>query len=100
MMMPERILARLQALCSDTPALERLVLFGSRAKGTHKYNSDIDLAAYWNGKPPADFHSRVDDAVELYSFDLVDANAVANPLLREEIEKYGVVLYEKERQEE
>lgn len=36
--------ADIVALCERTPGLERLWLFGSRALGTHRERSDIDLA--------------------------------------------------------
>lgn len=38
-------LAAIRALCARTPGLQRLWLFGSRAAGTHRDRSDIDLAA-------------------------------------------------------
>lgn len=39
-------LLRITETLARFPAVERAVLFGSRAKGTHKLGSDIDLALY------------------------------------------------------
>ncbi len=38
-------LAAMRRLCERTPGLERLWLFGSRARGDHRARSDIDLVA-------------------------------------------------------
>lgn len=40
----EAALARIREVLSRVPSLERALLFGSRAKGTHRPGSDIDLA--------------------------------------------------------
>ena len=37
-------LDQIRRVLAETPHLERAVLFGSRAKGTHKPGSDVDLA--------------------------------------------------------
>ena len=38
-------LAAIRALCAQTPGLDRLWIFGSRARGDHRQRSDIDLVA-------------------------------------------------------
>jgi type III restriction enzyme len=38
-------LAEIRRLCEHTPGLERLWIFGSRARGDHRQRSDIDLVA-------------------------------------------------------
>ena len=77
-----------------TYGAERLVLFGSRARRTHDEKSDIDLAVY--GCPQfRDFSFAVDEDVEtLLSFDLVHMDGTVSPVLRAEIERDGVILYE------
>lgn len=74
--------------------IEKVILFGSRAKGTHTERSDIDLAVlggdvdgfYWDLKEKT--HS-------LLMFDVVDLNQPITDALRKEITKDGVILYEK-----
>jgi predicted nucleotidyltransferase len=78
--------------------IEKVLLFGSRAKGTFKEGSDIDFALV--GK---DLNllvlSRLDlmiDELNLpYSFDLVIFDRIDNTDLVEHIERVGIVLYEK-----
>jgi len=76
----------------------RVVLYGSRARGDARENSDYDLAFVF---PPAQhgkwvrFLADLDDApVTLLPVDLLDWNEASEPL-REEIRKEGITLYER-----
>ena len=40
----QQTVAQITRVLTEFPDVERAVLFGSRAKGTHKRGSDIDLA--------------------------------------------------------
>ena len=74
--------------------IEKVVLFGSRAKGTNSKISDIDLAVY--GGNAAMFSLDVEEEVRtLLMFDVVDMSRKVSEDLRSEIDKYGVVIYEK-----
>ena len=82
------------------PEVEKLVLYGSRAKGRFDRLSDIDLALYGQDvteRIAARFKDVLVDGLNLgYEVDVVAPDHLPNPRLVEEIEKYGVVLYEKE----
>lgn len=90
-----------QDLCAiaDKYHIKKIVLFGSRARKNNHAHSDIDLAVY--GITSAAQYLDFQDAVEgqihtLLQFDLVDMEAVSvSDALRDEIQKDGVVLYEK-----
>ncbi len=73
----------------------RVVLFGSRAKGTAKKYSDVDLALVGKRRMAADTAAALAEALEdsdlPYTVDVVDFNQ-AQPTLRQQIEKYGVEL--------
>lgn len=79
------------------PAVDRIVLFGSRARGRHDERADIDLAVLC---PRADLKewttvwNIVEEAPTLLSIDLVRLDEVGEEL-RREIEQEGVVLYER-----
>ena len=74
--------------------VEKLILFGSRARGDNRERSDIDLAA--RGGNVIEFSLSLDDEVRtLLMFDVVNLDKPVQPELVEEIEKDGVVLYEK-----
>ena len=73
---------------------ERLVIFGSRARGDYKERSDIDIAVY--GGNAENFSLDVDEFVPtLLKFDVVNMNKPVQKELRDSIEKEGVVIYEK-----
>lgn len=74
----------------------RLVLFGSRAKGTFTEKSDIDLAIY--GGDINRFVAKLDeDAPTLLSFDFIELTSSVSDELRDRIQEEGVVLYEQMR---
>lgn len=72
--------------------LSRVVLFGSRARGTNRERSDVDLAV--TGKNVADFQFMLEDEADsLLSFDVVDMGSVVSQKLKQNIEREGVCLY-------
>lgn len=74
--------------------VEKVLLFGSRARGDFKRTSDIDLAV--SGGDFDRFALDVDEeTTTLLMFDIIDLDREMQPELRESIEKEGVVLYEK-----
>ena len=75
---------------------DKIVLFGSRARGDHRERSDIDLAVY--GMPESSralFWSELDDLPTLIDFDIVHVTKATDPKLLRNIEKDGVVLMNK-----
>lgn len=80
---------------AEAASVKKLVLFGSRARGTNTARSDIDLAVYGG-----DFDRFYDDIQEktwsLLSFDLIDMDQMVSDDLRKEIQKDGVTIYEKD----
>lgn len=75
---------------------KKVVLFGSRARGTHQEKSDIDLAIY--GCREFDkLKDKLDEELwSLLELDVVNMDAVyVSEELKQEIERDGVVLYEK-----
>lgn len=73
--------------------ISKVILFGSRARGTNGERSDIDLAV--KGGNVFDFYSDLEEyARTLLMFDVADLDK-ATEQLKEEIERDGVVIYEK-----
>ena len=91
--LPDRIMRELSSF-SQKHSIKKIILFGSRARGTNTERSDIDIAVYGG-----DFDSFYWDVKEkthsLLMFDIVQADAPISAELKEEIEKDGVVIYEK-----
>ena len=73
--------------------VKKVILFGSRARGTNSERSDIDLAI--SGGNALDFYCDVEEkAHTLLMFDVVDLDKGISEELQAEIKKDGVILYE------
>lgn len=74
--------------------IEKVILFGSRARGDYKERSDIDLAI--SGGDIVRFSLDVDEQTHtLLKFDFVNMNRSVQEELLESIKREGVVIYEK-----
>lgn len=74
--------------------IEKVILFGSRARGDYKRTSDIDLAVKGGDIPR--FSLDVDEETStLLKYDIVDLDGHVQQELLESIENEGRVLYEK-----
>ena len=74
--------------------IEKIILFGSRARGDHKEKSDIDIAAV--GSMCEKFALEIDEKCPtLLKFDIVDMNKPVSEELKDSIEKEGIIIYEK-----
>ena len=74
--------------------VEKLYLFGSRARGDYKERSDIDLA-FIGGDASRFILAMDEDTYTLLSFDVVDLGKPVQEELLESIRREGVLLYEK-----
>ena len=73
--------------------VQKLILFGSRARGTNRERSDIDLAA--QGGDIFNFAEAVDEKVNtLLSFDVVNLTGNIDDDFKAEIARDGIILYE------
>jgi predicted nucleotidyltransferase len=73
--------------------IKKIVLFGSRARGTNNERSDIDIAV--SGGDFSTFYVDVDEEVEtLLMFDVVNLESKISDELGEDIKRDGVVIYE------
>lgn len=73
--------------------IKKVILFGSRARGTNTERSDIDLAV--SGGNILDFYYDVEEETwTLLLFDVVNLDKNISEELKFEIAKDGVVLYE------
>lgn len=73
--------------------VHKVILFGSRARGTFRRDSDIDLAV--SGGNADLFRLAVEEETDtLLTYDVVDLDRTSNEELLDVIRKEGVVLYE------
>lgn len=89
----DELYAKLAALAAQYGA-QRLVLYGSRARGDFHDRSDIDLAVY--GMPEnqrGGFSMETEDLPTLLKLDIVHVSQGMDPAFLKKIEEDGVTLY-------
>ena len=93
----ERDLFHIRAAAAEHPEIDEVVLFGSRAKGTHQQGSDVDLSIKGKGITHTTVLRLLDSLNEErpipYFFDVVDYNGLGDEPLREHIDRVGIVLF-------
>ena len=90
---PERVWQQILSL-AEKNGICKMILFGSRARGTNGERSDIDLAV--SGGNPLNFYYDLEEEVwTLLFFDVVDLDKGISAELQREIDRDGVVMYEK-----
>ena len=94
----EEVIQRINSVFEKFPQIEKVVLYGSRARGNYRNGSDIDLTIFGEN-----LHSGllskidvlIDDLLLAYSFDISIFNQIDNPDLIDHIERVGKVFYQK-----
>ena len=96
-MIEDKLLKKIIEVFSSNEKIEKAILFGSRASNTEKYNSDIDIAII--GDNDLLFCERIKEELSniptLLKFDIVNYYDIKNPNLKNHIDKYGIVIYDK-----
>lgn len=91
----DEVIAESVRLCKEYGA-DKIILFGSRAKGTETERSDIDIAVSgvpWKNIPG--LQEKLEELPTLYTVDLVDLDTCKNQLFLEDVRQYGRKIYEK-----
>lgn len=91
-MRAEEVIHMVTEVCR-TYAVKKVILFGSRAKGTAKERSDIDIAVS-GARDFARLSEDIENLPTLYTVDVVDLDTCTNTLLMEDINEYGRKIYE------
>lgn len=75
--------------------IKKIILFGSRARGDNRNNSDIDIAVYLKSeKDKGAIYDEINDIETLYKIDIVFVNKSTDIELLKNIDRDGVILYE------
>lgn len=75
--------------------IQKVILFGSRSRGDNRERSDIDLAVY-SDEDITEFIYTVETQVQsLLNFDISDINQLDDLDFKQEVEREGVIIYEK-----
>lgn len=92
---PDRVLREIVSFARKYH-IEKVILFGSRAKGTHTERSDIDIAVL-GGDFDGFYWALRENIHSLLTFDIVEMADDLSDELKNEIDRDGVILYEKTR---
>lgn len=91
----EEDIRRILKVTSEFPQIRQVIIYGSRAKGTYKKGSDVDLAL--KGELTFDIVSKVhyrlnEETIMPYFFDVADYDAITNMELKAHIDRVGRVI--------
>lgn len=92
------VLDMLNKVFAKYPNIDKVVLFGSRARGDYKRTSDIDLCIYGETLTKRNRYDILDDIEELdtfYSFDVVFFDELEKELFIESITRDQITIYDK-----
>lgn len=94
----ERDIEKIKSVFCEYPEIDKVMLYGSRAKGNYRNNSDIDLSVVGvvNLDKILSIETKLDDLFLPYEFDLSIFNKIKNIALKEHINRVGLTFYEKE----
>ncbi|MEW5886409.1 MAG: nucleotidyltransferase domain-containing protein [Pseudomonadota bacterium] len=96
--LPAATLEAIRSILAEAPAVQRAIIFGSRAMGNYRRGSDIDLALQGPDVTldvQTRLSARLDESPIPYQVDLVRLDALEHPGLRAHIERVGQVFYER-----
>lgn len=86
-------------LFSQYEGIDRVWVYGSRAKGNYKIGSDIDLTLEGKGLSFSEqmrLENELDDLLLPYKIDLSQLHKISNEGLLEHIRRVGKIFYKKE----
>lgn len=72
--------------------INRVILFGSRAKGTYKINSDIDICIDASKIGRGTITYDIDDIIGIYSCDILFYDSL-NKEISDQINRAGIEIY-------
>ena len=94
--LPERTIKEILEYFKRKEDIEKVLIFGSRAKGGYNNGSDIDFTVF---TPKTDIISTIADELDElqtpYKFDVVNYNTLSDEKLKNSIDSDGLVFYEK-----
>lgn len=88
----------IRQVLSQFPEVQRALVFGSRAKGTHRNGSDVDLAlkgdllSYQTTVQIASILN--EETMMPYHFDILDYHSIGHTNLVAHIDRVGQVIYQ------
>lgn len=95
--LPAATLDAIRRILGEVPAVKKAVIYGSRAKGTHRPGSDIDLTLFGDAldlDTLGRIAARLEESPIPYQVDLSIFTLIDHAGLRDHIERVGQTFYE------
>ena len=86
-------ITKIREVLAKFPEIERVLIYGSRAKGNYKPASDIDLTLVGEKLTLTklqELENEIDDLLLPYKFDISIFHQISNPDLIDHIERVGM----------
>lgn len=94
--LPKRTYNELLEYFQSQPSIEKVVLFGSRAKGTYHNGSDIDFAIWINDtNNVSKILYDLDELPTPYKFDVINYKTLTHTEMKNNIDNEGKLFYKK-----
>ncbi|WP_243105918.1 nucleotidyltransferase family protein [Clostridium fermenticellae] len=92
----DKLKSELEVIFKKYVEIEKVLLFGSRARGNNRYNSDVDLCIFGKNITNlilAKISMDVNELDTCLSFDILSMNELSKDGLINNILKEGIVIY-------
>jgi predicted nucleotidyltransferase len=96
----EKTIEQINEIFAKYSQIEKVILYGSRAKGLSRNSSDIDLTLKGNNLNLSIINKislDIDDLLLPYTFDISNFKQISNSSLINHIERVGVIFYERNK---
>ena len=94
--LPERTINDLLGYFKAIPQIEKVVIYGSRAKGNYRNGSDIDFAVWTDdGSIIPKVASELDELSTPYMFDVTDYKRLSHEGIKNSIDTDGKLFYQR-----
>ncbi|HLN73820.1 MAG TPA: nucleotidyltransferase domain-containing protein [Prolixibacteraceae bacterium] len=93
-------IGQIVSILESNPKIEKIVLFGSRAKGNFQNGSDVDISLIGKELGLNDILNasiEIDELALPYKFDLVIYDRIKEKSLLDHIDRVGIILFERDR---
>lgn len=96
--LPDMAWIDIEHVVKTTPHVEEALIYGSRAMGTHKDNSDVDIAVKGADVSFEDLlhmHGRLEALNIIYTCDVTHYDTLKNESLKHHIDTHGKAFFRK-----
>lgn len=94
--LPERTVNELLNYFSKKTEIEKVLIYGSRAKGTYSNGSDIDFAIWTDAHDKiSTIENELEDLPTPYKFDVTDYKTLKHQGMIDSINADGILFYKK-----